>query len=134
MTSLQVGAFSPDQDSPAPRHEIHETAELQRDGSEIGIDIRVVEFKRGEDQFVGMVVQEFRSLVEKRRVVFIAFDDEFFPAAEAVAAVAEIRRHAANQEVRPAAGDCEKSRRAWPWWWFFHACPATTIEVCPGMK
>src|ERR1700722_10958007 len=49
-----------------------------------------------------MVVQEFRAAIEKGGLVFIAFADELFPAAEAVAAVAEVGSHAANQEIGAA--------------------------------
>ena len=75
---------------------------MQRDGSEVGINVRVIVFERREDQFVGMIVQEFRSAVEERGFVFVAFDDEFLAAAEAVAAIAEIRSDAADQEIRLA--------------------------------
>ena len=69
--------IAPGNDASAARHEIYETAELQFDGGEIGVNIRVIEFERSNDEFVGMVVQKFRALVEKRRIVFVAFEDEF---------------------------------------------------------
>ena len=70
-----------------------------------GIDVGVIVFERSEDQLVRMVVQEFRAAVEEGGFVLVAFDDEFFPAAEAVAAFAEIRSDAADQEIRLASGD-----------------------------
>ena len=51
-----------------------------------------------------MVVEKFRAAVEEGGFVFIAFDDEFLAAAEAVAAFAEIRRDAADQKIRLASG------------------------------
>src|ERR1700722_10264023 len=58
---LQFGRFAPGQNPSAPRHKIHETAKLQRDRREVGVDIRVIEFERREDQLVWMVVKELRT-------------------------------------------------------------------------
>ena len=127
-------AFAPSDDAAAARNQIHQPPELQLDGSKIGIDVCVVVFERGDDQFVGMVVQELRGLVEECGVVFVAFDDELFPAAEAIAAVAEIRGDAADQEIRPPAGDLENPGEHGGGGGLCRACRLTTIEVCPGMK
>ena len=51
-----------------------------------------------------MVVQEFRAAIEERGVVFVALDDELFPAAQAIAAVAKIGNDSANQKIGAAAG------------------------------
>ena len=89
----------------ASRNQIHQPAKLQRDRREIGINIRVIEFERSENQFVRMVVQKFRPVIEECGIVFVAFDDEFFAAAEPVAAIAKIRGHAANQKIGTPPGD-----------------------------
>ena len=101
---LKLCALAPDQDFAAARNEIDEAAKLQGDGSEVGINIGVIVFERGEDQLVGMIVEKFRAAVEEGGFVLVAFDDELFAAAEAVAAFAEIRGDAADQEIgrRPA--------------------------------
>ena len=54
-----------------------------------------------------MIVQKFGAAIEKRGLVLVAFDDELFPAAESVASVIEIRDYAADEKIRPAAGDME---------------------------
>src|ERR1700678_4612358 len=63
----------------------------------------MIVFERREDQFVRVVVQKFRCAVEKRRLILIALDDELLPAAEPMAALAEIRSYTADQEVRPTS-------------------------------
>ena len=50
-------------------------------------------------------MKEFGAAVEKRCLVFVAFDDEFLAAAETVAFVAEVCCHAADQEIRPPSSD-----------------------------
>ena len=95
------GAFAPANDAPAPRHQIHQPPELQLDGGEVGVNIGVIEFERGDDQIVGAVVQKLRALVEKRGIVLVALDDELLAAAQSIA-LAEVFRHAADQEIGPA--------------------------------
>src|SRR5208283_5296447 len=58
-----------------------------------------------------MVVQKFWTAIEEGGLVFVAFDDEFFPAAEAVAAITKIRRHTAHQEIGFAPGDVKNPRQ-----------------------
>ena len=43
---------------------------------DVAVDVRVVELDRGQDQRVGLVVEEFRRLVEEGGVVLVALDDE----------------------------------------------------------
>ena len=69
------GALAPADDATAPRHQIHQPPELQFDGGEVGVNIGVVEFERSDDQVVGAVVQKLRALVEKCRIVLVAFDE-----------------------------------------------------------
>src|ERR1700722_12646645 len=52
-----------------------------------------------------MIMKKLWSAIEKRRLVFVALDDELLPSSQSVASVSEIRRHADNQEVGPTAGD-----------------------------
>ncbi len=87
--------IAPGDDSSTARNEIYQTAELQFDGGEIGINIGVIEFERSDDEFIGMVVQKFGALIEKRGIVFVAFEDNFVAAAKSVAA-AEIFGDAAD--------------------------------------
>src|SRR4029077_5549302 len=102
---LQIRALPPDQNPPAARHEIDQQPELLRNGSKVRIDVRMIEFQRRKNQLVGMVVKKLGPAVEERGLVFVALDDELFPTAEAIAAVVEIRNHAAHQKVRPPPGD-----------------------------
>ena len=114
-------AFAPADDASAARNQIHQAAELQLDGGEIGVNIGVIEFERGDDQIVGTVVQEFRAFVEEGGVVFVALDDEFPAPAQAVALCRNFRprRRSGN---RGGVRQREKSRRAAKWWWFCRAC------------
>ncbi len=97
LTASFNSADSPHaKNSATPRHEIHETAKLKRDGLQVGINIRVIVFEGRQNQFVGMIVEKFRAFVEECGVVLVALDDEFFPAAEAVTSIVEIRRDAAD--------------------------------------
>src|SRR4029077_350236 len=96
-------ALSPGEDLAPTRNQIHQAAELELDGRQIGINIRVVEFTRGQNQFIGMVVKEFWAAVEEGRLVFITLENELFSATQSVAAVGKIRNHTADEKVRPAA-------------------------------
>ncbi len=111
MTSFNSADYRPSiRMRPAPRHQVYQPPELQRDGGQVRINIGVVEFQRGQNQFVGVVVQKLRPVIEERGLILVAFDDEFFAAAQAVAAFAEIRRHAANQKIRAPSGDVKNPR------------------------
>src|SRR5580700_9781812 len=54
-----------------------------------------------------MVMEKLRATIEKGRLIFVAFDDELFPAAQPIAAIVEIRNHAANQKIRSPRGHLE---------------------------
>ena len=56
-----------------------------------------------------MVVQKLRAAIEKCGLVLVALNDELFAAAEAVAAIVEIRRHPAYEKIRTAPGNMENS-------------------------
>ena len=107
---LQFRGIPEHQDLPAPGDQVYQPPELQRDRGQVRINIGVVEFQRGQNQFVGVVVQKLRPAIEERSLILVAFDDEFFAAAQAVAAFAEIRRHAANQKIRAPPGDMKNPR------------------------
>ena len=59
----------------------------------------MIELHVSEDQRIGKVVQELRTLVEEGRVVLVALDDERARGAQ-LKAGAEVLRHAADQERR----------------------------------
>ena len=89
---------------PAPRNQVHQPLERRLHRRQVRVDVRVVELHMGQDRRVGKVVQELRPLVEERRVVLVAFEDEGLayslhhrPHHEAGA---KVLRHAANQERR----------------------------------
>src|SRR2546427_11704656 len=78
-------------------HQIYETLECNLDRFQIFIDVRVIEFHRGQDYAVREIVQELRAFIEKRGIVFVAFDYEVFPFSYLKAA-AEIFRDSADQK------------------------------------
>src|SRR5690348_16606429 len=80
-----------------------------------------------------MIVQEFRRLVEERGVVFVAFHNEFITATKPVAAIPEIWRYPANEEVGTPSRDVENPSEHCGGG-RFSMRSATTIDVCPGMK
>ena len=84
-------------DATAARDQIHEALECGLDCVEILVDVGVIELDGGEDDGVGKVVQELRSLVEEGGVVLVAFEDEVLALAE-VKAGAEIFGDAADEE------------------------------------
>ena len=79
--ALAVGA---DEQQPVLRDEIDQSAKRQRDGVEVRVDVRVIELDVVDDGDVRQVLQELRRLVEEGAVVFITFDDEVAPVADAV--------------------------------------------------
>ena len=64
----------------------------------IGVNIRVVEFDGGDNQIVGRVMEEFCGFVPVGAVVFVAFENEFRPAFEAVA-LAEVFGDSTDEEI-----------------------------------
>ena len=66
---------------------------------EVGEDVRVIELEVVDDGDFGQVMDELAALVEERRVVFVALDDEPFAVGEP-RALAEIVRDAADEVAR----------------------------------
>ena len=56
----------------AARHQVHQPLECSLHRFEVGINVGVVELDVGENERIGKVVQELRSLVEEGRVVLVA--------------------------------------------------------------
>ena len=81
------------------RHEPDEMAERLLHRREVGEDVRVIELEVVDDGDFGQVMDELAALVEKRRVVFVALDDEPFAVGEP-RALAEIVRDAADEIAR----------------------------------
>ena len=50
---------------------------------QVAVDVGVVELDGGDEERVGVVVQELRTLVEERGIVLVALDDEPLAAADA---------------------------------------------------
>ena len=88
------------------RHDLHEAAEAGHHVLEVAEDIRVVELDVVHDEQLGQVVDELAALVEKRRVVFVAFEDEVFRIPES-ATLSEIVRDAADEPRWLEAGRFE---------------------------
>src|SRR5205809_4294576 len=60
----------------APGNKIDQPTECELHCIDVTIDIGVIELDVVEDYSVGQIVHEFRTLIEIRGVVFIAFDYE----------------------------------------------------------
>ena len=74
-------------------------AERALDGGEVVKNIGVVEFEIVEDGDFREVMDEFAALVEKRRVIFVPFDDKPLTVSEP-RALAQIVRDAADEIAR----------------------------------
>ena len=84
-------------DAATPRNQVHQALESRLHCIEIFVNVRMIELNRSEDDRVGKVVQEFRTLVEEGGIVLIAFEDEVLPLPELKTA-AEIFGDAADQK------------------------------------
>src|SRR5208337_4291179 len=78
-----IPAAVPGHNASPPRHEIHQPLKAGLYLLKILIDIAVIELDGGQDHRIGKIVQELRSFIEESGVVFIAFQDELGPPAEA---------------------------------------------------
>ena len=88
--------------------------ELGFDRSQIREDIGVIKFQIIQDRGFRTVVNKLAALVEKRRVVFIRFDDKklgFLVATGQACRNTEVHRHAAYQKARIVAGIFENPRQ-----------------------
>ena len=118
QTTLQAWAFGrlaggaiEGHDASAARDQIHQALECRLNGIEVFVNVGMIEFDRSENDGVGKVVQEFRTLVEEGGVVLVAFEDEVLALAE-MKARSEIFSNAADQERGIAVQRDERSRRA----------------------
>ncbi len=96
--------LAPGDDAASTRNQIDQAAKLEFDGGQIRVDVRMVELERRNDELIRMVVQKFRSFVEERGIVFIAFENKFGSTTEAETP-AKIFRDAADQKIRATAGN-----------------------------
>jgi hypothetical protein len=106
----QGRAFDARHEQAAARDHVHEAHERGLHGGDVRIDVGVVVLHVVDDGDVGHVVDELGPLVEKRCVVFVAFDHEVRPFAEAITSI-EIDRHAADEEAGVDAGVMEDERQ-----------------------
>src|SRR5271170_1046840 len=81
------------------RHEPDELRKTLLDGVEIFKNVRVIEFQIVDDGNFRQVMDELAALVEKRRVVFVALDDEPLAVRE-TRALRKIIRDAADEKTR----------------------------------
>jgi len=58
------------------RHQVHQPLEGRLHCFQIRVNVGVVELHVGQNQRVGKIMQELRSLVEEGRIVFVALHDE----------------------------------------------------------
>ncbi len=101
--------LSPGDDPASTRNQIDQAAKLQLNGGQICINVRMVELERRNDELIRMVVQKFRSFVEERGIVFIAFENKFGSTTEAEAPT-KIFRDTADQKIRATAGNRQNPR------------------------
>jgi len=90
-------------DAPTARDKIHQPLEGNLHRVQIGIDVGVIKLDVSQDQRIGKVVQELRSLVEEGGVVLVALNNEGTGGPQ-LKADAKILRHTANQKRRLKAG------------------------------
>ena len=90
---------APDDHAAAPRNQVHQSTKRELIGFKIRVDVGVIEFQRGDDQVVGLVMEELCGFVPIRGIVFVAFQDEILAAAEAIA-LTKILGNATNQKIR----------------------------------
>ena len=64
-----------DQQAPA-RHQFHQQVKAGFDRRQVRVDVAVVELDRRKYRRIWKIVQKLRPLVEERRVVFVALNDE----------------------------------------------------------
>src|SRR5215831_1899503 len=76
---------APDHHPAITRNKIDKSLEGELVRCEIGVDIRVIEFERCNDQIVGMIVKEFGAAIPESSFVFIAFKNHLTAVTEAVA-------------------------------------------------
>jgi len=79
------------------RHRVHEAAELEHDGVEVGVDVGVVVLDAGDHQDRRTVVEKLGRLVEIGGVVLVPLDDEVGAAAQG-GAPPEVQRDPADEE------------------------------------
>ena len=85
-----------------PRHQIYQPLERRLHRIEVAVNIGVIELHVRQNQRVGKVVHELRTLVEEGRIVLVALQNEGLPLAK-LKTGAEILRDAADQKRRPSA-------------------------------
>src|ERR1051326_1640659 len=67
-----------DQDHSVFRHDVEQALKTELDLVDVAKDVGVIELDIVHDHQFGQVMNELRALVEKRSVVFVAFDHEIF--------------------------------------------------------
>ena len=98
-----IGVRAVDDQLPASRRAAQQQVELPHHRFQVGVDVGVVVLDIVDDHGAGAVVQEFRVLVEERRIVFVPLDDEV-PAASQPRRAVEVSGRAADQKAGFQAG------------------------------
>src|SRR5579872_771620 len=91
-------------------NQVHQSLERCLDRVKILVDVGVIELDRSENDGIGEIMQELRSLVEECGVVFVALENEVVDIAE-VKAGAEILGDTADQKRRIESGGVEYPRK-----------------------
>src|SRR5262249_9669757 len=91
--------FVTDEQTAVRRKRFRQAAERALEMLEIAVNVRVVELDARENRLLGFVVEKLRPLVEKRRVVLVAFEHDPV-AAPLLKSAGEIPRHAADEKAR----------------------------------
>jgi len=97
----RFGIVCAQQQQPPARDQTDKPPERQPDRLEVRIDVGMIEFDVIHHDDVRQVLEKLGGLVEKRAVVFIAFNDELRSVAESIAG-AEVPGDPANHETRIA--------------------------------
>ena len=91
-------------------NDVEQAAEAQLNRVQIFVYVSVIELDIVHDDQLGQVVNELRALVEKRRVVFVALDDEMLRVPQ-TRALAEVGRNSADQISRRQARTLKDPRQ-----------------------
>ena len=97
-TVVDINVTIPGNQHAAPGNQIYQALECGLHLIEIAIDVGMVELDGCKDQAVGKIVQKLGSLIKEGGVVFVAFEDELWPAAELKRA-AKVFRNPADKKT-----------------------------------
>ena len=73
---IHIGSTIEGDDPSPPRHQVHQPFECRLHRLEVAVNIRVIKLDVRQNQRVGKVMHELRTLVEEGRIVLVSLEDE----------------------------------------------------------